>query len=716
MEIKKINQPKKKLNISNDDDLIDPEFLEHIPEELRADVLQNQKKLMSETNVVNQFYNPQDIDPDLLHEINPELVPGITEITNQNNNTNNNPGNPSNQNNDPNNANNNNNNNNQNVNLPNPIDSAAFIYNLPPDIREEILLTSSPSFIQTLPQDLREEAQRLVEIYYPQRLIPINIHPREVNLQTLNNVRFSPPPELNIHNVGSFMNVSIPFAQPFYQKESNVNNKKFAFHPPKYIFEDILSSQKHHKENTSFILNNFDDEFLENLICSNVKFICESSPKSKVTTNQYWILINNLIQNTNLRYKIMDILFILWIFDSLYLSELLHKQPEKLTKFSANYNNIVKLLNELYIENKILEEFFYDDYDQFIKNFCTNFQKEMKKFFLETFYNDKGEYSLSGGKKYPITKNTLALKEILKINYEKEENVLSNLIKIMLINAKSDIKKIFALKIFTNIFTYCLNNNTDTTNKDNILTESKNLKISDKTIEMIVDLFYNFETVLEINKDKRSNNPTILLCEMIADHKCFKLLLRVLLNHIEKLNENVSYEMEHFFSNKKIDINEYSKPLPETILFKIIKLVNQINITINKRTEKEDSTNKEVIPVDNNISNVNPDQNNNNNNQMIVEVTENNNNNNNLNNHSNTQNVKNKKPKDKKSEKIKNELNEFIKTINTQLIKCWEKLDLLLFEVSKMMKEDQKVIDPKLIRLIPYLEAFITLSHLQFLA
>ena len=111
--------------------------------------------------------------------------------------------------------------------------------------------------------------------------------------------------------------------------------------------------------------------------------------------------------------------------------------------------------------------------------------------------------------------------------------------------------------------------------------------------------------------------------------------------------------------------------LPEIVLFKIVKFVNQINETIAKKyndkkekKEKEDTTQKSIAAI--------------------------------------------------KKELI-NKLNVFIKNINNVLFKCWEKLDALLFEIGKLLKDDQKIILPKLNRMIPYLEAFITLSHLQFL-
>ena len=104
----------------------------------------------------------------------------------------------------------------------------------------------------------------------------------------------------------------------------------------------------------------------------------------------------------------------------------------------------------------------------------------MKKFFLLTVYNEKGEMikyknvlkrienpqDMTGNKKimkkYAITKNILFIKDLLKISFEKDENVLSNLIRILLNNSKSDIKKIFALKIFTNVIQASLKSDSNT--------------------------------------------------------------------------------------------------------------------------------------------------------------------------------------------------------------------------------------------------------------
>ena len=234
---------------------------------------------------------------------------------------------------------------------------------------------------------------------------------------------------------------------------------------------------------------------------------------------------------------------------------------------------------------------------------------------------------------------------------------------------------------------------------------------------------------------------------MIKDHKCLKKLLDVILEHDSKLKGSVSFGLENFFKNKKIDISEYSKPLPENVLFKMIKLVNKIYLLTFTEKISEDEKNNEMImeidienhegnPVENNnnlvsdsvnvnlVNMINEDNNNVDNNvgsNNNVDNIESNNNNNNLaiiNNNFDISSKKQNKARLKTNslqEKNKTLIMKFIKHFNEELMNCWEKLDILLFEVSKIMKEDQKIIDPKLNRLIPYIEAFILLSNLQFL-
>lgn len=806
----------------NNQDEIDPEFLQCIPEDLREEILQNQRRLRKSKPKLNpssrQVYDVNEIDLEILNELPADIVNdlvntmgfnipgGVSNLQNNSNLTQNQNANA--------NLNNNSASNNHENRPPQEqgIDWANFLATLSPDLREDILINLPPEAINQLPQEYVDEYNALIEQHYSAEQHQI------VNVHT-------PPPE---RVDGNFNN---PFFHNYFEFKINKENKKFSLKPLQYNFEEILNAHKYNKDQAALLMQNFDDEFLENLICFNIKHTCKISPKSKITNNQYWILINHLIQNSSIRYKILDLLFILWNLDSIRLKELLKENPN-----CVNNNALLKYFYELLIQNNLLEEFFYDDYDQFIKLFCTSKLKEMKKFFLDTFYTEKGEYirsktksdnkSAKTFKRYLCTKDSLAIKEVLNLNFEKEENVLSNLLRIMLVNSKSDIKKIFALKIFSNVISNCLkntedendsenknkdnNNNNENNNKDKAKNKSKSknannvteLKISISTMEMIIQLFYNFETVLLINKDKKSNNPTHLICEMIGDTKCFKNILNVILSHVEKLNESVSYEMDHFLTNSKIDINAYSKPLPENILFKIIKLVNKLNQVIykdkydsgnilnvnvnannvNVNVNEENNVNLDNynnnVNVSNNINvgnssneeNVNNDNNvvenalNNNNNQMEIDNDENQNNNKNqndnnennnqdlqmdiieeeekvaeantntnnlnnvqsaaVNNNNINNNINNKKEqkvisanknKVKKIEKIKSELSDFVKKINLLLIKCWEKLNHLLFEISKIMKEDQKTMDPKLNRLIPFIEAFITLSHLQFL-
>jgi E3 ubiquitin-protein ligase HUWE1 len=65
---------------------------------------------------------------------------------------------------------------------------------------------------------------------------------------------------------------------------------------------------------------------------------------------------------------------------------------------------------------------------------------------------------------------------------------------------------------------------------------------------------------------------------------------------------------------------------------------------------------------------------------------------------------------------MSNKLKSFIKNINNILFPCWEQLNNLLLDINFILKDNQDIIVPKLNRLIPYLETFITLAHLQFIS
>jgi hypothetical protein len=61
-------------------------------------------------------------------------------------------------------------------------------------------------------------------------------------------------------------------------------------------------------------------------------------------------------------------------------------------------------------------------------------------------------------------------------------------------------------------------------------------------------------------------------------------------------------------------------------------------------------------------------------------------------------------------------LKHYIKDINNILFSCWEQLNNLLKDINILIKESQNNVLPKLNKLIPYLETFITLSHLQYIS
>ena len=401
----------------------------------------------------------------------------------------------------------------------------------------------------------------------------------------------------------------------------------------------------------NYLINIFDDEFIENLILYNLKSILSLKRKKAKKSDDYISLIKRLITNENLRYKIIDIFFNLWICDTEYLFELLKK-----SKIEKN-NNFLNKLFYLFIQLNCTEDFLFNYYENFFINFAKKYQKYIKKFFLSTYYNEKGEYILSS-KIYEITQNSKNLKEVLNIKYNKEENVLSNLINLILVKNSSSLKTIFSIQIFTAIIQNC----TILNPKE----KTPNLNISNETIYKMLDLFNNFEINLFLDNSPKTNNPTSLLIEIINDEKIYQILLESLMKRIKSLKENITKEMDDFLTNKKIDIIIFNQILPDIILFKLVKFINSASDNFNEKiTDLEKKKNEnEILP---------------------------------------------------KKEMYK-KLKHFIKEINDILFSCWEQLNNLLLNINERLKENQELILPKLNRLIPYLETFITLSHLQFIS
>ena len=662
-ESKKIDKDKdKKLNKNNSEDLKEEnELLEQMPEELRDSIGNQLKSLKSIENDKNKDNDKKDIKDNMKEKQNSK------ESNNNNVNNdkiieNNNQMKIENDNKEKNNNENDKENDNKNNN--NEID-IQFIMDLPSDLREDILLNLEPSMIENLSPELKNEYNRLIS--RNNEVILLNIPLDEGANSQINNF-------LNEENGDNDEIQLFP----------NVKNNELQLKLLKYKKEDILCSYNNiNTDDNNLLIKIFDDEFIENLITFNIKTILTFKKKSDNSFNEYYELLNELIMNDNLRYKILDLLLDTWICDTSCLLNLLKskKIPEK--------NNFLKTLYYLYVEKNLTEDYFFDDYEHFFINFATKHQKEMKIFFLKTMYNDNGSYILKEDendngniKEYNITDNSRNIKEILNIKYKSGDNVLSNLISLTLLNSRSNLKTIFSIKIFTSVIKNCLKdintdevNNAQNNNNDNNTIKNE-LNISTETIEKIIDLFNNFETTLYLSKGQRSNNPTSLLIEMINDQNIYQILLDVLLKRIKSFKNTISKEMDDFFKNKKIDIVIFNKLLPEIILFKLVKLLSSINDNFNdKISEKEKANSKKK-----------KEKLNNNNKGSIIKI------------------------------EMLNKLKKFIRTINDILFSCWDQLNNLLLGINNILKDSQDILLPKLNRLIPYLETFITLSHLQFIS
>ena len=515
----------------------------------------------------------------------------------------------------------------ENINeIKNENNNIQFIFDLNPKLREDILRDLPPDIIGDLPPELQNEYNRIVNKDNEFNVLKINI---------------------NIHN---------------QQTQENYNPKKiYELQKLKYKRDTLLNIYYNNNYEKNLI-KIFDDEFIENLIIYNLKSILVSKKKQAKIMDEYILFINKLMLNEILMYKILDIFFIIWIVDTSFLFDLLKKE-----KFYHKKNNFLNQLHILFIKSDLIEEFFYNDFEQFFTNFAKKNKKFMKQYFLQSFFNEKGEYILKS-KIFNITENSKKLKKILNIQYNLKENVLNNLINLTLIKNNNAFKRIISLKIFTTIIQNCLKHK----NKQKIFLDKNNnneLNISNETIEKILNLFNNFDITFPFRKEQRSNEPTLLLIEIIKDKNIFQILLNALIKRIKELKESIAQEMEDFFKNKKINIILYNNIFPDIFLFKLVKFINSLSAYFNERIKELEKDNKKKDENELNI----------------------------------------------KKEKYK-QLKHFIKDINNILFSCWEQLNNLLTNINTKLKDNQIIIIPKLNRLIPYLEIFTTLSHLQFIS
>ena len=487
-----------------------------------------------------------------------------------------------------------------------------FIFDLPPDLRDEILSDLDPSIVDTLSPELRAEYDKAI---FNRNL---SLYPMDTGMVF---------PRIN----------SIPLKIICKLRKLNYK-KKDLFN----IFNNnIKNISEDNKENN--LVEIFDDNFLENIILYNIKKIIIFKGKEKKKLNEYETFLNKLINSEILRYKIIDIFINLWLCDSSFLFNLLISN--KLNE-DIHTNSFLDKLYSLYIKIGLTEDLFFNTYENFFTNFAMKYQKYMKKYFLETFFNEKGEY-ISMNKIFNITQNSKNLKQLMNIEYKKNENVLSNLLNLTLGN-NSYFKTSYSIKIFTVIIQNCLKNDTNKNYNE--------LNISIETIEKIFDLFNNFEVIYNLNKDQRSNNPTSLLIEMINDKKIFQKILDILPKRILFLKENITKEIDDFVTNKMFELSLFNKLLPDVVLFKLVKFISSLNDYFNNEQKSE--------------------------NKLEMYKT----------------------------------LKHFIKNINEILFSCWKQLNNILLNINTSLKDNQENLFPKLNRLIPYLETFITLSHLQFIS
>ena len=391
------------------------------------------------------------------------------------------------------------NNNEQNNNS----DNLQFILELPQDLREEILRDLDPNIVPNLSPELRKEYDRIMN---RNELFPL----------------------LNLNYILQFNQGQTQSLDKYYELRRLKYKKKNILN----ILTDENNLNKNDEEN---LVKLFDHEFLENMILYDIKVILMFKRKIKKKFNDYGSFMNILIENEILQYKILDILLNLWICDSSYLIKLIKEE-----KINQKNNSFLDKLYYIYIKLSLTEDYFFEDFEYFFINFATKYQKYCKKYFLQTFFDENGEYIIDN-KIFNITENSKQLKKLINIEYKINENVLNNLINITLVDNNSNLKTIFSLKIFTVIIQNCIKNKG----------RNVELNISKETLEKILDLFNNFEVTLVLNKGQRSNNPTILIKELINDQKIFKIILGILPTRFKLLKDKIIKEMEDFLTNKK---------------------------------------------------------------------------------------------------------------------------------------------------------------------
>ena len=127
-------------------------------------------------------------------------------------------------------------------------------------------------------------------------------------------------------------------------------------------------------------MKEFDDDFTETLIIYNInnilwKKIVLFNDNNDIFWNSYFQLISDFILNIQLRHKIIDLFFILWIYDIPYVKNLSNPKTD------LEKNSFLKRLNYLYLEKDSFNDICVKYYDQFFFKIMSNYSKKMNKYF-----------------------------------------------------------------------------------------------------------------------------------------------------------------------------------------------------------------------------------------------------------------------------------------------------------------------------------------------
>ena len=536
--------------------------------------------------------------------------------------------------------------NNGNINNSINDDNTQFICGLPNELREDILKNLDPSLVPNLSTELQSEYHRLKGTNYL-KVPPLTF----------------PPPPLN----KKFQSKQDKIEENIEKEKDNLDEFEYNeihLNSLSYYEYEILMEMNYSKKNINKIIKAFDDDFIENLILYNKKNIYWKKffllfKNDNLFANSYYQLIETLITNVQLKHKILDLFFTLWIFHIVYNKE------ESLSKESAEKNNFLKSYIYLNLEKTSNEDIFIDYFENLIYKLIGNFSKSIVKYFLDYTFKENGAYiSLKNKKEFTITKNAINIKKILNIKCNKNKNVLNNLFNQIFSYKANYFQTIYQLKIFTTIVKECkyrTNNNYFILEKDR--EANKNIiNLDENIIDKLIDLFYNFRINIGTKRWECDNNPTLLLNEFIIDKNEHQIIYDKILKRLKILKNNIIQDINKSFFNNDINVNikmtNYNMPLPEHILLSLLLFVRNLQKNICIKTNNKSKDNKKIKT------------------ELLMQFAN------------------------------------FISKINKILFPCWEQLDKLLNEINKKIKDGEKKIESKYLIFLPFLQSFIILSFL----